>query len=253
VKWRVVAASEPGSAHVQAARACEDRCRAQVAHAEDGTPVLSIFVADGAGSAQFGGEGAQLAVDAGAELLSGQLSGPQFTVDERLADALLRGIRGRIEARAQSSEHMPRDFACTFIGVVSSPHGTLVMQIGDGGVVVDVGQGLELAIEPMAGEYANTTHFVTDEDAPQRLQRRTWPAPAEMVAAFSDGMQRLALDMATHAPHAPLFLHLFTVMSAATPEQEEQLEPALVRLLRSAGVNDRTDDDKTLALAVRLR
>jgi hypothetical protein len=252
VKWRVVAASEPGSAHVQAARPCEDRCRVQVGQAGDGTPVLSIFVADGAGSAQFGGEGAQLAVDVGTELLSGHLSQAQFGLDEGLAEALLAGIRGRIEAQAQSCERVPRDFACTFLGVVSTPRSTLVMQIGDGGVVVDVGQGLQLAIEPMAGEYANTTHFVTDADAPQRLQRRTWPVPAEKVAAFSDGMQRLALDMTTHAPHEPLFSRLFTVMSAATPEQEAQLEPALVRLLRSAGVNDRTDDDKTLALAVRL-
>ena len=32
------------------------------------------------------------------------------------------------------------------------------MQIGDGGVVVDLGHGLQLPLTPMAGEYANMTH-----------------------------------------------------------------------------------------------
>lgn len=39
------------------------------------------------------------------------------------------------------------------------------MQIGDGGVVVDFGHGLQLPLTPMVGEYANMTHFITDEDA----------------------------------------------------------------------------------------
>lgn len=250
--WRVVAAAEAGTSHLMHSRPCEDRCRARVECTASGVPVLSVFVADGAGSASFGAAGAELAVEAGGRFLSACLQRPDFQLDEGLPGALLDKIRGRIEAAAASDACMPSDFACTFLAVVSTPAAALVMQIGDGGVVLDTGHGLELAISPMSGEYANTTHFVTDDDAPCRMQYRMYRYPALRVAAFSDGMQRLALDMATGTPHVPLFARLFDVIAAASPAQTDQLQPALVRLLTSAGVNERTDDDKSLALAVLL-
>jgi hypothetical protein len=134
--------------------------------------------------------------------------------------------------------------------VVSSPRQTLALQIGDGGIVLDVGNGIELAITPMTGEYANATHFVTDDDAPQRLTVRVYAQPARRAAAFSDGLQRLALDLASGTPHEPLFTRLFGVLAGATAANLDDLQQALLRFLDGAGVNERTDDDKSLALAV---
>jgi hypothetical protein len=145
-----------------------------------------------------------------------------------------------------------RDFTCTFLGALSSPKGTLVLQIGDVGVVLDVGDGLELAVVPMVGEYANMTYFVTDEDAVDVLVTKTYPDPANRLAVFSDGLQRLALNMVTNTPHKPFFDPFFNGMLKAIPEQEDQLHPLLVKFLGSDPVNERTNDDKTLALAVRL-
>jgi hypothetical protein len=135
--------------------------------------------------------------------------------------------------------------------VLSTPETTLVMQIGDGGAVIDVGAGLELAVAPMEGEYANSTRFVIDDDAADRLATCRYPHPVLRAAAFSDGIQRLALDLASGRPHAPLFERLFEVTAGAAPGREEELHAALVRFLNSPDVNERTDDDKTLALAVR--
>ena len=106
-------------------------------------------------------------------------------------------IRELIYSRAETEGLKARDFACTFLGVLSSALGTLVMQVGDGGVVLDVGSGLETAIVPMSGEYANMTHFVTDEDAIGVLTTKVYPDPALRAAVFSDGLQRLAVNMAT--------------------------------------------------------
>jgi hypothetical protein len=103
----------------------------------------------------------------------------------------------------------------------------------------------------MAGEYANSTRFVIDDDAAERLVVRRWDAPVQRAAAFSDGIQNLALDLASGQPHAPLFDHLFAVTERAAAGREEDLHGALVRFLNSPDVNERTDDDKTLALAVR--
>ena len=145
-----------------------------------------------------------------------------------------------------------RDFACTLLGVISSKLGTMVFQVGDGGVVIDVGAGLEVPIAPMAGEYANMTHFVTDEDAVNVLATKAFQSAAGRVAVFSDGLQRLALNMATNTAHEPFFAPFFKVLASASEAQEDELQAALARFLASPAVNERTDDDKTLALAVQI-
>lgn len=252
MNWRVVAASELGTSHAAIGKACEDSCWAQVDSLGNGEPLLSIFVSDGAGSALKGGEGAELAIQAAAQFLAEKLKQGEFGLSDALATEVVVAVRDAIYAMAESEGLTARDFACTFLGVLSSHRGTLVLQIGDGGVVLDVGAGLEVAVVPMVGEYANMTHFVTDQDAVSVLATKSYPDPASRVAAFSDGLQRLALNMATNTPHEPFFAPFFNGMQRATAEQEDQLQPLLVKFLGSAPVNERTDDDKTLALAVRL-
>ena len=250
--WRVVAASEVGTSHAATGKACEDSCWAQVDSLYNGEPLLSVFVSDGAGSALRGGEGAELAIQTAAQFLSKKNRQGEFGLGDTLATDLIIAVRDAIYARAASLLLTARDFACTFLGVLSSPKGTLVLQIGDGGVVIDIGMGLEVAVAPMAGEYANMTHFVTDEDAVSVLVTKSYPDPASRVAVFSDGLQRLALTMATNTPHEPFFAPFFDTLQKVTPEQEDQLHSLLVNFLGSPRVNERTDDDKTLALAVRL-
>lgn len=252
MSWRVVAASEIGTSHVANGTACEDSCWAQVDNLATGQPLLSIFVSDGAGSAARGGEGADLAIQAAADFLAKKLGQGEFGLSDSLAADLVVAVRERIYAKADADGLKARDFACTFLGVLSSPLGTLVLQIGDGGVVIDVGSGLEVAVVPMSGEYANMTHFVTDDDAINVLATKAYADPVLRAAAFSDGLQRLALNMTANTPHEPFFTPFFSGMAKATPEQEDQLQALLVKFLGSSAVNERTDDDKTLALAIRL-
>jgi hypothetical protein len=161
----------------------------------------------------------------------------------------VQAVRAKIYAAAERQGAKARDYACTFLGVVASPLATLLMQIGDGGIVVDVGNGLAVPITPIAGEYANMTNFVTDENAIDVLVVTVLPARPDKVAVFSDGIQRLALNMATNTAHVPFFAPFFTVLAAATATQEDHLQAELARFLQSPAVNERTDDDKTLALA----
>ncbi len=174
----------------------------------------------------------------------------EFGLGDELATEIVLAVRERIYAAAETEKLKARDFACTFLGVLSTAVGTLVLQIGDGGVVLDTGAGFEVPVIPMSGEYANMTHFVTDEDAVTVLATKAYPTHALRVAAFTDGIQRLALNLATNTPHEPFFAPFFNGMSKITAEQEDQLHGLLVRFLSSAPVNERTDDDKTLALAL---
>lgn len=252
MNWRIVNASEVGTSHVGVGKPCEDSSWASVDITSAGLEVLSIFVADGAGSAARGGDGAEMAVQAAADFMASKLAKPELGFNDALAVDLVVAVRSRIYEAAESQGLTARDFACTFLGVISSKLGTVVLQVGDGGVVVDVGAGLEVPVVPMAGEYANMTHFITDEDAVKVLVTRLFPEMASRVAVFSDGLQRLALNMATNTAHEPFFAPFFKVLAGASEAQEDELQSALVRFLASPAVNERTDDDKTLALAVRI-
>lgn len=248
--WRLVYASEVGTSHTQSNTPCQDSCWAQVDQLVNNDLLLTVFVSDGAGSAVKGGEGAELAIEAAAELIGKKVEQGEFGLSDDLATEIIMAIRERIYAAADAAGLKARDFACTFLGLLSMANGTLVLQVGDGAVVVDCGTGLEVAVVPMSGEYANMTHFVTDEDAVSVLATKTYPDRALKVAAFTDGIQRLALNLATNTPHEPFFVPFFNGMAKATAEQEDQLQGLLVKFLGSQPVNERTDDDKTLVLAL---
>lgn len=209
-----------------------------------------MFVADGAGSAAHGGQGADLAIQAAAEFTESKLVTPGFSISEELAKDLLSTIRERIFAEANSREIKPREFACTFVGLLGCSTSTLVMQIGDGGIALDIGGGLEVPITPMTGEYANMTYFVTEDDAADVFVSKLYQAKALCAALFSDGLQRLAIHMATNLPHPPFFDRFFRVMAETSEEKQDEIHSALMRFLQSTSVNERTDDDKTLVLAV---
>lgn len=248
--WRVAAASAVGTSHLATGTGCEDSYLAQVETEPTKPPLLTIFVADGAGSAAHGETGAELAIQA-ATAFAGKhyAQSVEFPLNDHWAVECIQAVRAKIYAAADQQGEKARDYACTFLGVVASPFATLLMQIGDGGIVVDVGNGLEVPITPMAGEYANMTNFVTDENAIDLLAVTALSTRAEKVAVFSDGIQRLALNMATNTAHAPFFAPFFAVLATATAAQEDHLSAQLARFLQSPAVNERTDDDKTLALA----
>lgn len=248
--WRVVAASAIGTSHVADNRTCEDSCWANVDATLDGEPFLSMFVSDGAGSAQHGGEGADLAIQAGAEFIGSKLKIPEFALSEALAVDLFTAVRDRIRGEADHRELEARAFACTFLGLLCSSTATLIMQIGDGGIALDIGNGLEIPIAPMGGDYANMTNFVTQDDAADLLVTKLYPVRAARAALFSDGLQRLAIHIATNTPHLPFFTRFFQAMTEITEEKQDEIHNALVRFLQSPSINERTDDDKTLALAV---
>jgi len=248
VTWLVVKASEVGTSHHATASPCQDSCAGDV-EMLGGEPLLWVFVADGAGSAAKGGEGAEMAIGAAIAFVTEKLIKREFGLSDAFACDLVREVRRNLTSAAEREKRPVRDFACTFLGIVSTATGTIAFQVGDGGIVLDTGDGLHLAVVPMSGEYANQTHFVTDEDAIARMQTRPYPDRALKVAAFTDGIQRIALNMAANTPHEGFFAPFFAGMGRATLEQDEQLSEMLRQFLASDKVNARTDDDKTLALA----
>jgi hypothetical protein len=188
-------------------------------------------------------------MSAAAQFIRHRIRNGGFVPDETVLLECLDEVRRQISGIAEAANLTPRDYACTFLGVISTASHTALIQVGDGGIVVDFGQGLSLPIVPMSGEYANMTYFVTDEDAKARVETKVFPAALHNLAVFTDGIQRLAINMATNTPHSPFFTKFFQVLSKSSAEDEDKLQDALLAFLSSGPVDEKTDDDRTLVLA----
>ena len=199
----------------------------------------------------MGGQGAALIARVVATKAREWCSATLGAIPDDVVWSWVTEARDCVAKAAAKRNLMPRDFAATMICVISDGSETLVAHIGDGAVVVRDGadQLWHVLSWPSHGEYASTTFFVTDEPAPKLvLQRRTGPISA--LVAFTDGLERLALDFGAGRAHAPFFQGILGPVAASESlGRDQSLCAALARYLNSDAVNVRTDDDKTLLVA----
>ena len=253
--WRYAYASVAGTSHEKNGSACQDAGSCRVVETIGGRPVLLAMASDGAGSARRSAEGAALAValfldEFGAACRDHGIG----AIDRGFVLAWLRKLRQKIAARAARAGIRSGDFACTALGAVIADDRSVFFQIGDGAIVVSPRHGLgdyDWVFWPQHGEFANTTNFVTQRDAARALEIEIHPGPIDDVAIFTDGIERLVLDLRGKAAHAPFFRPLFGWLAATKPPAKSETSPALAQYLGSKQVCDRTDDDKTLIMATR--
>jgi hypothetical protein len=244
--WRVAGASVQGSAHLSRGLPCQD------AHAARGLPggELLLAVADGAGSAECADIGAALAVQHCIDALSAPVEG---VLDAGSWPAALRAAfrraRAAIVQAAEQDDRPLRQYATTLSAAVVTDQQLIVAQIGDGLVVAEDDAGeLVLAARPQRGEYANEAYFLTLPNADDVVDVVVWEMQVQAIAFSTDGLLRLALRLPDYSPHAPFFAPLFAFLRRADAHSAER---QLADFLASPRVCARTDDDKTLLLAVR--
>lgn len=253
-RWLVAGASVVGTSHVARGAICQD------AHAYLVRPdgVLLVAVADGAGSAERSAEGARISVERTIEVLDGGLDrhlrehddAPDANAWRQLMTDAVDAARRRIDDLASSAALSPRSFACTLTCVAVARDRLAVAQIGDAAAVARDGEGnIRTVGVPQRGEYANEAFFVTMTDAMTRLEITVTDERATAVAALSDGLLRVATQGRDHEAHAPFFEPLLSVVTRLGGGSV--VEAKLAAFLDSERVNKRTDDDKTLVLAVR--
>jgi len=245
--WRWAGASRQGTSHSKTGLPCQDAQRAVLAGAA--RDILVAVASDGAGSARFGGQGAAIVCRTFSERARAFADRTGALPDEEQVLEWLDEIRDRLALAAGRRDAALRDFAATLVAVIVSSDGAVIAHVGDGAVVVQEDHGWEIGSWPASGEYASTTFFVTDEGGVQlRYARRRTPAA---LAIFTDGMERLVLNFADQTAHGPFFDSMVApVRKAVAPGRNATLSAALGKYLDSDGVNARTDDDKTLILAV---
>lgn len=243
--WLTLGDSVIGTSHRARGTPCQDAFR----HGTFGASAewLAIAVADGAGSAAYSDRGATLACDA---LLRGmaKVDPGELHERERMVQ-LFADARAELLSEGRTHAVPPRDLACTALLALVGPDSAAFAQLGDGALVIRQGDGYHTVFWPDPAEYANATDFLTDETFRQALRFETvWDAIDE-AAALTDGLQRVALDYSGRRAHAAFFRPFFEKLRNVA--DVESLNEPLRAFLDSPRLNERTDDDKTLVLAVR--
>ncbi len=217
--WRVVQASSIGTSHSESGEVCQDECLAGTFCAPDSEEYFLGLVSDGAGSASHGGFGASVACEKGRDVIEQWVRKEESFCRLTLETVTnwVVAIRQHICQAAEVKGITPRDCACTLLGAVVGSRAAAFFQVGDGAIVIRDGDGFYPIFWPDAGEYANMTYFVTDEDALVHLHRKIWLSSCESslpgeVAMFSDGLQRLALVYESRTAYQPFFDPMFSTL-----------------------------------------
>lgn len=253
--WKYGFASVAGTSHQKAALPCQDASRAELLVDADGHEILIAAASDGAGTAAHAQLGSMFAVEffvAGikAHLVNG---GCLENLTQSFLESWVEAFQQTVDGWTADGGTM-QDFACTLLAAVIDDDQALYVHLGDG-AIVEARQGetdhFRCISWPQQGEYANTTHFLTDAAAAEKIVVELKPYAVDEVALFTDGLQNLVLDHRTQSAHSPFFVPLFGWLRPRPNGFSQELADSLVRYLNSEKFNARTDDDKTLLLASR--
>lgn len=250
--WTWISALKIGVSHVRSGTRLQDSLVSFSTSAK-GIDTFVGIVSDGAGSAKYGGEGAALVVRTlSAQLRSWLRQNEKLPTTEDFA-YWLDQVRDRITLVSTQRGLEVREFAATLLCAVSTGFETAVAHIGDGCAVLRSADSGSLIAPswPYHGEYASTTAFVTDQPA-CRLVVEHLATSVDAVILFSDGLERLALDFRSQLPHQPFFdLVLRPLGKLDRGGRDYELSLSLKEFLDSERINSRTDDDKSLIVAIR--
>jgi len=254
--WRFAQTSVVGTSHLQRGLPCQDASDCRILTSSDGDEVLVAIVSDGAGSAVRGHDGSQLACDlliAEIEqwLRDGATLG-NFTRD--FMSSWLVRFQQRVGEESDAHALGRRDYACTVLAAIVGVDAAALFQIGDG-VIVWSDQATPddycWVFWPQQGEYANSTYFATDPSASERFEYTWLEETVVRIGLLTDGLQPLALHYESRSVHQKFFQPLFLTLERRSSGYSRSVTMALRRLLNSARVNERVDDDKTLLIATR--
>ena len=254
-RWTWAMAKTAGESHLASGDPCQDAIACDVVQHAGGHEMLIAAVADGAGSAEKANIGAMIAASVFVHTIRESLEDePAQRADPDLIRHAVATARQSVQMFAHRQGREPSCYASTLIACVLDADGGLIAQIGDGAVVVASAKtpGVWFVpIWPDHGEYVNTTSFLTDFDATDKVRIARIDGPSAHVSLFTDGLERLVLDFAKREPHAPFFRAVFGELDQLRWQHGESqwTSRALRQLLLSPRVARRTDDDRSLLIA----
>lgn len=244
--WHGLGESIQGTSHVASRTPCQD-ANFYCAYQTDEGPCYLIAVADGAGSAAKADVASKLATQAAFEELTKYKRHPSRITQEEVIE-LHHRIRDRLLLAAQKDGVEARDYSCTLLLSILSETSCVFSQVGDGCIVTGTESGYKAVTWPHNGEYVNQTTFVVSSNFPSALQFVKQERDFDFVAVFTDGIQDLVLTHSTKSVHDRFFPSFRNGLKKS--DDYSSLRVPLAEFLNSPKVNERTDDDKTLVMAL---
>ncbi|MFN5516121.1 MAG: PP2C family serine/threonine-protein phosphatase, partial [Cyanobacteriota bacterium] len=259
--WKAVARSVVGAGHLSQNLPCQDASQ----YRQHPSGLLLGAVADGAGSAAHSQLGAELVVRESLDYLErwevfARKRRHRFlpwlkslTPDQRrkFFAKLVRFLRRRLAQLAAREGIEYKSLASTLLVFIAGREGVAAMQIGDGFMVVRPQKGdYELLFHPDKGEYINETTFITSANALEDIQSSVYEESPHFICAATDGLEKVAIKFQDWTAFSPFFEPLETFLTETRdPETEDEY---LQSFLQSERLNQRTQDDKTLLIALAL-
>ena len=257
-EWSYICSSVIGSKHSEVGLPCQDVSDSKLVKLADDSEVLIAVASDGAGSAQHAQAGAARACASFIYQIRGSLddAGNLSFLTADFVKEWIAAFQREIKIIAEQNESSAREYACTFVAAVIGNEHSVFAQIGDGGIVIletETKDTYQTVFWPQQGQYANQTNFLTDSNAVANLMFNTINLNIQEVALFTDGMQSLVLNEETQTAHSPFFRPIFAALRKAEAGCAVALQNGMGEYLWSPRVTERTDDDKTLIFATKLR
>lgn len=231
-RWQIVSASVSGS---HAKNGPGDDALG-IRTLDDGT--ILIAVADGASSAQYGGQGARWAVQATLDWLQEREVTPETLI------GALHCAHDFIAAQGANLD----DYGCTLLLAVITPTRAVFAQVGDGFIVGDTDGTLCLLTQPFKGEYINFTKFITSDDYAEAASiAAVDTAQLRAIMLMTDGLERVLVRQGNNVIFEETCRQLLDFAgNANVADHDAELAGWLV----GETVRSHNDDDKTLVLMV---
>ena len=227
--WLAGIQSVAGPDHLSRDRPCQDFGAFKILKDQS----IVAVVSDGAGSAKYGGQGAQLTVETALKIL-----------ETGVADQFVPRVQARLTKEAMKLSADLSDFACTCVAIVASSTQMTVFQVGDGFAVARFEEDYELLVSPHKGEHINETCFITDKDAAQVIQKKQFNRLPKFISIATDGLENVALFYQTWKPHKGFFSPLDQYINKTNRQKDAAHE--IESFLASPKLREKSSDDKTL-------
>jgi hypothetical protein len=252
--WSISIGKVTGTSHIRSGKPCQDDALARWVPTAG---ALILAVSDGAGSGMFTHVGAAVAVRSCCYYIESRIASGTSVDTNLLKEAAKQAqadlaLLHTVFSRASENSVTPRDLATTLLVVVIYSSRLLMLQIGDGAIVVNSHQRLQCLSPLIQREYVNITTFLTDEFALTEAHVCDIDAhDIDSVAVMSDGVQHLSVSYPSNEPFPDFFVPVFRYAHDNTHVAQDKRFQELQHLLDKQDVNMLTDDDKTLVIAVR--
>lgn len=252
-RWKLASACEIGTSHISNRKPCQDSAAHALFRSHEGN-VLVAAVADGAGSAAHSEIGSEYSCRIFVHLVREHFesgAGVRKITREQICE-WINAIAEDLRIKAERSGHEARDYSCTLLTAIITPSAAVFSQVGDGAIVVSEGEedGWVWVFWPLHGEFANQTVFILSENATKTLQYDFMERRVQEFSMFSDGIERLVLNVAEKTVNGSFFEHMFKPLrSSKGYVLDEKISEQLKSYLASDAINARTNDDKTLFMA----